>query len=46
VPQFQERELPLGASLGQAVWDIGLLVLFNLVCFAAAFFSFIRCDVR
>jgi ABC-type transport system involved in multi-copper enzyme maturation permease subunit len=46
VPQFQERELPLSASLGQAIWDIGLLVLFNLVCFAAAFFSFIRCDVR
>jgi hypothetical protein len=28
------------------VWDIGLLGLFNLVFFAAAFLSFLKYDVR
>jgi len=46
VPKFQERDLPLGQSLKLAVWDIGLLALFNLVFFAAAFVSFLRYDVR
>jgi len=46
VPKFQERDLPLGASLKLAVWDIGLLALFNLVFFAAAFVSFLHYDVR
>jgi len=46
VPKFQERDLALGESLQLAVWDIGLLVLFNLVFFTAAFVSFLRYDVR
>lgn len=46
VPKFQARDLGLGQSLKLAVWDIGLLVLFNLVFFAAAFVSFLRYDVR
>jgi ABC-type transport system involved in multi-copper enzyme maturation permease subunit len=46
VPKFQERDLALGESLQLAIWDIGLLVLFNLVFFAAAFVSFLRYDVR
>jgi ABC-type transport system involved in multi-copper enzyme maturation permease subunit len=46
VPKFQERDLALGASLKLAVWDIGLLVLFNLIFFAASFVSFLRYDVR
>jgi ABC-type transport system involved in multi-copper enzyme maturation permease subunit len=46
VPRFQEHELALGQSLKLAVWDIGLLVLFNLVFFAAAFVSFSHYDVR
>ena len=46
VPKFQERELALGESLKLAIWDIGLLVLFNLVFFAAAFVSFLKYDVR
>jgi len=29
-----------------AIWDIGLLILFNLVFFAAAYISFLRYDVR
>jgi hypothetical protein len=46
VPKFQERDLALGQSLKLAVWDIGVLALFNLVFFAAAFVSFLRYDVR
>lgn len=46
VPKFQERDLGLGQSLKSAVWDIGLLALFNLVLFAASFVSFLRYDVR
>jgi ABC-type transport system involved in multi-copper enzyme maturation permease subunit len=46
VPKFQERELALGQSMKLAIWDIGLLVLFNLVFFVASFVSFLRYDVR
>ena len=46
VPRFDEQDLGLGQSLRLAVWDIGLLVLFNLVFFAAAYVSFLRYDVR
>ncbi len=46
VPKFQERDLALAKSLQWAIWDIGLLALFNLVFFAAAFVSFLRYDVR
>jgi ABC-type transport system involved in multi-copper enzyme maturation permease subunit len=46
VPKFQEQDVALGQSLKSAVWDIGLLVLFNLVFFAGAFVSFLRYDVR
>lgn len=46
VPKFKERDLALGQSLKFAIWDIGLLILFNLVFFAAAYVSFLRYDVR
>jgi ABC-type transport system involved in multi-copper enzyme maturation permease subunit len=46
VPKFQERDLARGESLQLAIWDIGLLALFNLVFFTAAFVSFLRYDVR
>ncbi|MBA7627429.1 hypothetical protein ES703_34891 [subsurface metagenome] len=46
VPKFQERDLTLGEFLKLAIWDIGLLVLFNLVFFAASFVSFLKYDVR
>jgi hypothetical protein len=46
VPKFQERPMTLEQSLKLAVLDIGLLALFNLVFFAAAFVSFLRYDVR
>jgi hypothetical protein len=46
VPKFQEQDVALGQSLKSAVWDIGLLALYNLVFFAASFVSFQRYDVR
>jgi len=46
VPKFQERDPALAKSLQWAIWDIGLLALFNLVFFAASFVSFLRYDVR
>lgn len=46
VPKFAERDLGLGESLQLAIWDIGLLALFNIVFFAAAFVSFLKYDVR
>ncbi|MFC1793363.1 DUF3526 domain-containing protein [Planctomycetota bacterium] len=46
VPKFQERDLALCESLKLAIWDIGLLMLFNLVFFAASFVSFLKYDVR
>lgn len=46
VPKFQEKDPTIGESLQWAIWDIGLLVLFNLVFFAASFVSFLRYDVR
>ena len=46
VPKFDEQDLGLGQSLKLAIWNIGLLVLFNLAFFAASFVSFLRYDVR
>jgi len=46
VPKFQEKDPTIGESLQWAIWDIGLLALFNLVFFTAAFVSFLRYDVR
>jgi hypothetical protein len=46
VPRFVEHDLVFGESLRLAVWDIGLLGLFNLAFFAAAFASFLTYDVR
>ena len=46
VPKFQEQDVALGQSLKLAIWDIGLLLLFNMFFFAASFVSFLRYDVR
>jgi ABC-type transport system involved in multi-copper enzyme maturation permease subunit len=46
VPKFLERDLAFGESLRLAVWDLGLLALFNLVFFALSFVAFMKYDVR
>jgi Ca2+/Na+ antiporter len=46
VPKFKERRMTLGESLTSSIWDVGLLVLMNVVLFTAAHVSFTRYDVR
>lgn len=46
VPKFQERDMKLGQSFRNAMLDIGVLMLFNLVFFSASFVSFLLYDVR
>jgi ABC-type transport system involved in multi-copper enzyme maturation permease subunit len=46
VPKFKERTLALGEALNWAIWDIGALILFNLMFFAGAHLSFLNYDVR
>jgi ABC-2 type transport system permease protein len=45
VPQFQERIPALGGALKGAIWDIGVLILFNLLFFGGAHVSFLMYDV-
>jgi ABC-type transport system involved in multi-copper enzyme maturation permease subunit len=46
VPAFSYTPLTLADTLPAAVWNIGLLVLFNLIFFAAAFGAFVKYDLR
>lgn len=46
IPKFRERPPALVQSLESAVWDIGVLMLFNIAFSAAAFVSFLKYDVR
>ncbi len=46
IPYFQEQKPTLRESLKITIWDIGLLMLFNLSFFAVAFVSFLKYDVR
>ncbi|MFC1528700.1 ABC transporter permease subunit [Candidatus Latescibacterota bacterium] len=46
VPEFHEPPMPVSEGLELALYDILLLVLFNLILFAFAYVSFLRYDVR
>lgn len=46
VPKYVEPSYSLSHSLGAAIIDFGLLILFSLVTYAAAFFVFLRYDLR
>ena len=46
VPQFVVAAVPLMNVLGNAVVDLGLLVIYSLLAFAGAFLAFQRYDVR
>jgi len=46
IPRFREKPIPMSDSLRYALWDVVLLILFNLVFFALAFVAFLRYDVR
>lgn len=46
IPKFTELESSMGEVLKVAIWDIGALVLLNILLFIATHVSFLRCDVR
>lgn len=46
IPEFQYKEPPVRAALGEITIDFGILGLFNILFFAGAFFSFLRFDPR
>ena len=46
IPRFQETKPPVISALREAVWDIGALVLLNLLLFMGVYISFLRSDVR
>jgi ABC-type transport system involved in multi-copper enzyme maturation permease subunit len=45
-PEFRYKFLSFGDTLSHTAPDVVLLVLFNLIFFAAAYYSFTRYDVR
>lgn len=46
LPQFVEAKENLGAAFSRAVPDLGLLVVINIILFAAGFIAFLKFDVR
>ena len=46
IPKFQERLPSVGEGLSDALTDLLILALFNLVFFIGAVVSFLRYDVR
>jgi ABC-2 type transport system permease protein len=46
IPKFEDRFLPMREAVRQSLWSAAILVLINLVLFGAAYFSFLRYDVR
>ena len=46
IPRFEEVNAPIASTLEGAMWDIGALVLLNLLLFMGAYISFLRSDVR
>jgi ABC-type transport system involved in multi-copper enzyme maturation permease subunit len=46
IPRFEEIDTPIGSALRGAVWDIGALVLLNLLLFMGVNISFLRSDVK
>ncbi|HYK90351.1 MAG TPA: ABC transporter permease subunit [Acidobacteriota bacterium] len=46
IPKFEDRFLPMKEAAGQSLWSAAAMVLMNLLLFGAAYFSFLRYDVR
>lgn len=45
-PQYGSSEPSQGQSLNAALWDLGILGIFNVLLFAIAYIAFVRYDVR
>ena len=46
IPRFEEVNMPIASTLEGAMWDMGALVLLNLLLFMGAYVSFLKSDVR
>ncbi len=46
IPRFEELDTPIASTLEGAMWDIGALILLNLLLFMGAYISFLKSDVR
>ena len=46
LPKFEFMKPELSSLFDDSIWDIGLLVLFNLIFFLGSYISFLRYDVR
>ncbi len=46
IPRFEEIDTPTGSAISNAMWDIGILVILNLLLFMGAYISFLKSDVR
>jgi ABC-type transport system involved in multi-copper enzyme maturation permease subunit len=46
VPRFQDEPIPIEESMKNSMWDITILIMFNLVFFMAAYIAFIKRDMR
>jgi len=46
VPKFHDDPIPAEDAMGNSLWNIAILFMFNIVLFMAAYISFLRRDVR
>ena len=46
IPKFEEIEPSMGSTLRSAFWDIGALILLNVLLFMGVYISFLRSDIR
>ena len=46
IPRFEEIDPAMSSALRNALWDIGALVLLNILLFMGVYISFVRSDVR
>lgn len=46
IPKFEEKEMSVGSSLKNAIWDAAILAGMNLLLFICIYAAFLRADVR
>jgi hypothetical protein len=46
MPKFKDPDYSFGTSVVGALFDLGLLMLFNVFAFVGAFVAFLRFDMR
>ncbi len=46
IPKFEEKDVPLGSALKNALRDIGILAGLNILLCLAVYFSFLKADIR